>query len=166
MRIDNWPLNKIMQLPDWCFGRRYPVGVAVRTPISAIGWDMSEVGLSERAVLWEVTFWAATGYTDLDNFRLALGDRLPTAQAEMDLYEQLLKGVGRLAATRRHLLTNAAEVIHINRIRMPVEAGGRKVILEATPDNTKAVEIQVVTIWSSMPKEVPDWLVSAQGENL
>lgn len=162
MNIEKWDIDRVMQLPDWCFGTRYPVGVAVRSPVTNPGWDISEISLPEMAVLWEVVFWSPKGYTEIDSIRIGLGMKLPTSTAQMDLTTELLKGCGRFATQKRSYLTFGAEVVNVNRIRLPIATGNRKLILELTPNSSKSNEVQVITIWSSFPKEVPDWLFLGQ----
>lgn len=166
MDIRNWPIDKVMQLPDWCFGSRFPVGVAARTAAGVITWDMSEVGLPERAVLWEVSFWCPEDYTQVDGFRMGLGRVLPTTQAEMTANTQLLKGCGRWVAGARHFNMFGAQTPAIRSMKVPFETAGQNLILEVDPAAAKTVEIIVITVWSAMPTEVPDWLVSGQANAL
>ena len=56
MDIRNWPMNRIMQLPDCCFSRRWPVGVSWLGEAVSVGYDISEAGLPERCVIWEAGF--------------------------------------------------------------------------------------------------------------
>ena len=54
MRIDNWPLDRIMRLPDWCFGRRYWVGQYLYGLGGGIAYGIAEEPLPDKFVVWGV----------------------------------------------------------------------------------------------------------------
>lgn len=160
MNTRNWPIDKIMQLPDWCFGRRYMISCTINTGAGEQTWDISELAFPEKAVIWEMTN-EAYALTHLDDYyRLALGDQLPTTAAQMDALEPLFPGMGLQGPEPRHnrllLYTDATMV----KLRMPIQPGGRRMILELTPESESIKLMGVRIIVSSMPTEVPDWLIS------
>ena len=166
MRIDDWPLERIMRLPDWCFGQRWPVGLYATKTGAGSAWDISEIALPEVSVLWEFTFWPLEIMAQTTNFRLALGQQLPVATAQMDQLEPLLAGVGIQGPTPRQIIGQGYAAPAIRMLRKPIESGGKKVILELTTGGAAAQDLQVILVFSSIPREVPDWLFSAQVINL
>lgn len=160
MDIRNWPIDRIMQLPDSCFGRRFSVCVNVDTTGSAVAWDISEIAFPEMCVLWEVAI-SANNYNfapQLDNVRIALGDQLPTAAAMMNALEPLTPGLGAQGPEPRNI--GAILGSFIFHMRIPISAQGRRLVLEVTPSAEQDVKVSVVCQVSSIPKEVPDWLRS------
>lgn len=162
MDISKWDIERVMQLPDWCFGWRFPVCTAIESSTGALTWDISEVSLPERAVLWELVFYSPRGYTTMDSIRIGLAHQIPTSQAQMDKSTELLKGFGRLISGRRILKLYGAEVPSMRMLRMPVETGNRKLVLEVKATTGNNSQVILMTVWSSLPKEVPDWLFSAR----
>ncbi len=79
MDIRNWPLDRIMQLPDHCFGRRWPITLLTPVVQTVTYYDISEMALPEKCVIWELVFY---GYGvlggELTGWSFALGDVLPT----------------------------------------------------------------------------------------
>lgn len=161
MNISQWPINKIMQLPDWCFGRRFCVSTNTRAYSGETSWDISEVALPEKAVLWQAVLHPSYIDSSSASCRVALGDVLPTTMAEMDALEPLLPGLGQQGAEPRLILVyNTSGALDL-RLRMPISSAGRRLVVEATAIAEKSTFIMVVLTISSIPTEVPDWLVSA-----
>ena len=160
MNIRNWPLDRIMQLPDSCFGRRFSVCAHVSTDDSTVAWDISEIAFPETFVLWEVAISQHYfGFTEFfDSLRLALGDQLPTAAAMMNALEPLIPGFGAQGPEPRYFM--ALPDYFAFHMRNPISAKGRRLVLEATPLPEVNIDVQVVCEVSSMPTEVPDWLCS------
>ena len=166
MRLDRWPLERIMCLPDWCFGRRWSTGLYATSAATDPLWDISEQSLPQACVLWEVVFWSCISNVGGDYFRLALGFQLPTSLAMMNALDPLLPGVGVPGPEPRNIigLSNGFGIRFT--MRQMIQANGRKVVLEVNPFAVANKEVQVIMVFSSIPREVPDWLVSAQAINL
>jgi len=160
MNIRDWPMDQIMQLPDNLFGRRFGVFVALETESGVTEWDISELSLPNRCVIWELVYSPIKSPAYLETFRLAWGDQLPTTTAEMDLLEPAFHGLGLQGAEPRTITVDIDVLVHLDRLRMPVETAGRRLVLEAAPAADKSGKIQVGIVVSSVPTEVPDWLIS------
>jgi len=52
MDTSNWGDGRIMQLPDWCFGRRWPISCAATVSAGLYRWQLSPSRLPERMVVW------------------------------------------------------------------------------------------------------------------
>lgn len=165
MDIRNWPLDRIMQLPDCCFGRRFPVCLCAKSISGAVHWDISEVALPERCVIWSFNAWSGFAYYSIDFFRLALGDHLPTTTAEMDTLEPLFHGFGFQGAEPRNIPGGLYLRLAISDLRMPIFTSGLRPVLEVKSTTGANCLLQVVLIVSSLPTEVPDWLISGPGRS-
>lgn len=166
MDIRNWPLDRIMQLPDCCFGRKFLVCLSALSKNSVAAFDISEVGLPERCVLWELSFWVDGNISGNDWFRLALGDQLPTTAAQVDALEPLIFGLGRQGAEPKRLLIRREQSLIRFTLRMPIAAIGRRPVLHYFTTVSIDSFLYVVLLVSSIPKEVPDWLISGAGRSL
>lgn len=160
MDIRNWGLNRIMQLPDSCFGRRFAVYCHARGTTGNPAWDIAEIALPETVVLWELQLLSSYPAWDVYNSRLALGDRLPIATAEMDVLEPLIHGMGITGAEPRTIPAFFQHQIHLRQLRQPIRTAGRRLVLEVTPAPAKSAGLSAVCVFSGIPTEAPDWLVS------
>lgn len=166
MNIRNWPMNRIMQLPDYCFGRRFIVSAAPAAPAGGAGWDISEIALPERFVIWEFFCWWINIEALFLSWRLALGDILPTTIAEMDALQPLFPGLGVQGAEPRALSPLPYRIFMRWQIRQSVVAAGRRLVAELTSVPSKQGRIQVAIVVSSIPTEVPEWLISGTAKSL
>lgn len=161
MDIRKWGLNKIMQLPDSCFGSRWPIIFAQELLGSATGYYISEIALPERSVIWQL-FVHVPGVGGMAlstlavHFNYKLGDQTPTA-ANFGAMEPLFKGIDYLIAGEK-LLKPFSGVLSF---RQPVVASGRRVCLAVENFETVLMPFTTGIVVSSVPNEVPDCLISA-----
>jgi len=160
MDISQWSLDKIMQLPDYCFGRRFPIMAVVHTGGIGIGWDISEIGFPEICVIWELHFSGRKPEGSTVLHRIALGDQLPTATAMMDGLEPLFPGFGAQGISPRVFLTKGEDILELRRLKMVVRTSGRRLVLEAENTGAAASESRVIVVVSSIPKDIPSWFSS------
>lgn len=160
MDISNWPLGKIMLLPDHAFGRRFIVSAEVRATGDETVWDISEIAFPEVCVLWQLVIRPYQCVSLAGGIRIALGDQLPTSTAMMDALEPLVPGLGIQGAEPR-LISVAMMAGWLNiGMRFPIHVGGRRLVLEGSCADQKTTWASVHVLVSSVPKEVPDWMVS------
>ncbi len=166
MDIRNWPVDRIMQLPDWCFGRRWPVGLQFTTPDANPVFDICEAALPEVCILWEVSLFVSGLPGITVGFTLALGDQLPADDAAFNVCELLFPGVESPEGIRGEIekLTDSGPPAF--QIRQPVATAGRRIVGRAIRILGEALAAQAVIIVSSVPTEVPDWLISGPGRSL
>lgn len=160
MDIRDWPMDQVMQLPDCCFGRRFVVSVSVRVVHPFVGWDISELALPERCVIWELVGVVGRVNFDVDYIRLALGDQLPTGTVMVDALDPLIPGLGLTGAEPRRIINWYLGYISLVNLRMPIATAGRRLVMEVVAVAEKKANIMVVIAVSSIPREVPDCLVS------
>lgn len=158
MRINDWPMEKMMVLPDWCFGRQYAVCVTTRGGVGATVWDISELAFPDVGVIWQVSIFATYWTFAVDYCRLALGDQLPATTADMDRLEPLIHGLGAQGAEPREINLYVGVGPWVLPLRQPVQFQGKRLIVEARATAGKYAWTHVIVVVSSMPKEVPDWL--------
>ncbi len=160
MDIRNWPLDRIIQLPDCCFGSRYVVSCTVSQSGSGTAWDVSELHLPERAMLWRVYAYGARAFAAGDTFRIATGDGLPTSVAEMSGLTPLLPGFGLQGPSPRNITIWSKEVYFDIALRNPIVSKGRKLVLEVVTATAGVFYFTFAIVISNFPSEVPDCLIS------
>lgn len=160
MNISKQTIDEVMQMPDHFFGRRWPVGLFAGGVGAGTYYDISELALPERCVLWEVIWWNTSEWVPGDSFRLALGDQLPANVGMMNNLEPLLRDVGIPGPEPRFITCTAFSVSSRLRMRKPIISSGRRVVLECSAGVSGIKSIQVVLIFSTIPRTIPDWLVS------
>lgn len=149
-----------MQLPDCAFGRRWPVAVQQEQETVATFFDISELALPEACVIWNCGIWSPY-YAMVDiTISLALGDVLPTTDAQFDAYETLFRDVGVIVAGRRTIRMIRSPGTYNIPMRLPVAATGRRLVGRFEWSAEALTNVYCILTVSSIPKEVPDWLIS------
>jgi len=154
-----------MQLPDWCFGRRWPIITTFSiAPDSSIQYIVDQP-LPDRIVIWSIGAWGNANATANTSVKYALGDHPPATQAEFDAFERLFKGDLDNVGEEGGIRLTASTMMKMT-MRMEVRPQGRRFAIwmhnghaTVTQRITSVIEI------SSMPTEVPDWLVSGLDKN-
>lgn len=166
MRIDNWPLDRIMRLPDWCFGRRWWVGEYCGNVNGGAYQVVGTEELPDKFVVWGVLV-SCMSPNCLQALRvtLRLADNLAAFTAAPLNYDRLLKGIS-IPTITYEFYANQNGVTWINAEREIVESGGKRLAIQTNGDQAILYEATVAILISALPKEVPDWLFSAQGKNL
>lgn len=160
MNVEKWPLEKIMQLPDCAFGRRFLVSCEVKGYGAAVKFDMAEIPFPDRMVIWQVSI-EAYYMSDLESYiRLALGEQIVTSEAMFMLLDPLIYGYGYQGPEPRIIsfFTNYGQTSLL--LRMPIETKGQRLLMMSSSEDTKHAKCRVSVVVSSIPKEVPEWLIS------
>lgn len=160
MDIRNWSLDQVMQLPDHCFGRRWPI-VLIKTALGpGVAWDISDMALPEQCVIWEVFWWI-----NADEFMdylidMRLGDHLPAAAGEFIVMEPLFRDFGLHTNNGYSIVPAWNGAFYRLSVRMPIAAAGRRLVVQFYNTLSGSVYGGAGIVISSIPKEVPDCLLS------
>ena len=162
MDISKWPIDKIMQLPDHCFGRKFVVSCAIRVVPEATVWDISEIALPNVFVLWQLQIYPY-GFTTADSrLRIALGDKLPTSETTMNGYIPLISDLGMGGTKPRRIYLFQRTGTFILFMRMPISAQGKRLVIEGHAEADANANVSVQIVVSAIPKEIPEWLLSGR----
>jgi len=160
MDISKWPIDRVMALPDWCFGRQWWIGEEVETLSAGIKYFFFSDMPPDVFVLWDIFFspglWAAGELVDLT---LVLCHQTPDAGNIQTLTRLLRQFSTPNAFYDMHLQCKTA--VHLGPMKVLIEAnndgiGGRMRIIAETVTALNNIAVLV----SALPKEVPDWVVS------
>lgn len=160
MDISKWSIDDVMKLPDYAFGERWPVSVNIRSGGAGSWFALSPAALPATMVVWELSIFFADGATDPDVVRIFLADVLPASTPAALACEALIPGLGIPEAGPGTIYYAwYGDFVHWS-MKKIVRANGRKLGLSyvsAAPGNFR---VMVVAVISSVPKELPEWLVS------
>lgn len=160
MKIDNWPLDRIMRLPDWCFGRRWWVGSYMGSPTGVVEYRMCEENLPDKFVIWRfMSCCRCAAPVNPMRLTIRLGDHQPEDMADAMAMDRLFKGISTPGIAYEFYLSQW-DLTWMDCERMLVESSGRKLCFVTNGDQVTEYEMTVAVLISSMPKEVPDWIVS------
>jgi len=162
MDISNWGIGRIMELPDHLFGARFLINFGGDLANGVTGYYISELALPEKCVIWslfinESAFGGMAVVPQDLQFTYKLGDQLPTA-ANLAAMEPLFKGVDYAIGGEKIILPFSG----VLGLRKGVESSGRRVCLRVGNFTTDAAAFSTGIVVSSVPKEIPDWMISAK----
>jgi len=159
MDIRNWSMDQILMLPDHCLSRRFVVSTSLILAGAGEVWDISELAFPDRAIVHELSWYGTGGLGKFAVMRLALGDQLPTAVAEMDRLEPLFHGLGVQGPEPRSFTIGAQGQFALNRLKMYVPAQGRRLVMEMVAAEAVVLFVCAAITVSAVPTEVPDCLL-------
>lgn len=129
-------------------------------------FDMAEMKLPDRFVLWEVHWGIEYNPGASCDIGIAMGERAPANVAEFNGMEMLLPEITSRMNGKGWRNTFYIPPSPIVNIRKLVPAQGRRLIGAGVRVLTASTAAVATIVISSIPREVPDWLVSGQGKNL
>lgn len=158
MDISRWPLDRIMQLPDWCFGRRWWIGEYLGSTVGTVDYRLGEENLPDYFVVWGLLI-SCRSPACLEAMRLTmrLGTILPTAPGDVNEMDRIFKGIS-IPSITYEFYPDSNKVTWINAGRIVHESKGRKLVVMANGDQVIQYEMTAGLLISAVPREVPDWL--------
>ena len=159
MDIRNWSIDRIMKLPESAFGRRWPIAVTYLLAGAAAKFDIADTKLPDGFVIWEVMIemrWASSSNMEVT---LATGEQLPASDAVFNqlplVFPQIKTPSGQLGAMEAMYNSSYA----IRKMKVPVVNNGSRLIGRFIRTIGSSVGGACILVVSSIPKEVPDWLL-------
>jgi len=160
--ISKWSSDEILRLPDYVFGRRFPIFCSLKAGSATWVCDISEVGFPDRCVLWQVSVWAMI-YGSLDIYvRMGLSDSVAVDDAEFLTFMPLLHGFGFQGDEPRQVNLSAGSSVLSFGCKVILDTGGRRLVGCSLSGAAGIYRVQIVAVVSSVPKEIPDWVFSGQ----
>lgn len=153
--IRNWPLDKIMQLPDWVFGAKFYNGHFGNQVGGGSTYYKFPTPLPDRIVLWDIIGSVApeTGVT----YVLAgwgLGSEVPTA-ATWRRGDRLLANFVQINEAF-DISMPVGNIMHLGPVRLPIVTGKRHITANYSSQGGNEPEIHVTAVISAIPNEIPD----------
>lgn len=160
MDIREWPLSKIMQLPDHCFGERRLIAVGSGATGAGQWFFMCPDQLGNRFVIWSIAAHVqSSDAVKRYGLWLSLAQEVP---ANYDEFVELEPVFNNYASTKFDVVgirLTGSQTLFIGGLKHPVFANGRKICMFFfTGAETWDIGVQLVI--STIPNEVPDCLFS------
>jgi len=166
MDIRGWPLDRIMQLPDWCFGQRWPVITSQRLDANTTMQWISEHSLPDVGVIWEVAITGAYGTGPDLYYQIAFGDHRPASGEEFQAFEQVFHGSYDSNLVPRQMFFGYGMGRRVTMKKL-MEPQGRRFAYRAHNEHaTERMSLTICIVVSAIPKEAPDWLISGPVKSL
>ncbi len=165
MDVSSWPINKIMQLPDCCFGKRWWIGEYIGTTAAELVYFTIKDRLPDWFVLWSMfvqgTDWTAgTGI----NLTVKLADRANDIDSFWNA-DRLFHQIGTENMVYEFHLT-VKGMFYLPYIRSVHESKNNRICgAFKIRGETEPCENQIAMLISSVPKEVPDWMFSGLADS-
>lgn len=158
MNISDWPISKIMQLPDYAFGRREIVQLAMDLTDANAVYAISPAGLAERTVIWDIGTSNRGASNTTTHAALSLGDFLPTTDAQFNAMEVMFPGVIASDGGVGEFEAAAGSYMNTSKVRQVFQTSGRRFVARFIRHQQNATESVIVVAYSSIPTELPEWL--------
>lgn len=160
MNIEKWDIEKIMQLPDWCFGKRWPLMISGSLASGITEFKESGQTLPDKWVLWELEMmiWpSADVYTGrLFHANIAMGEHVAASELEFEKFESIIPGAAYVSAGRKTLLGPYRGTM----LKQNFIGNGRKICTRIRNVAGITTIYSINLVISSLPREVPDWMFS------
>jgi len=156
MDIRNWPLERVMQLPDCLFGRKWIVAESLSVAGGAEGFVISADALPDRCVVWTMFVSAYRDGTAPAVAEFRLGQQIPADLTAFRLLDPIIGPAGFTGIVRSALQCSSYGLLAAIDIRLPILSSGRKLVLRLEAIGAVALVIQAGIVISSIPNEVPE----------
>lgn len=158
MRIDNWPWDRIMRLPDWCFGRRWWVGEYMGSTNGTVYYRLGDEQLPDKFVVWAVVInCRAPNYDRALRLTIRLSTVIPSVTVDVRTMDRILKGISSPNIVYE-FFANPNGMTRIECERQIIESNGRRLALVSNGDQVNDYRANAAIEISSVPREVPDWM--------
>lgn len=157
MDISNWSMSQILELPDHLFGRRYMISCGLTATGFDTLYDISELGLPERCVIWELCVVYNATVAGYGSISFAIGDQLPTTLSEFIGHEPLFPGLGLQRAGYREFAVGRGAAFNMRRLKICVSSGGRRLIIRFSALATGISIMNSSIVVSAIPRSIPEW---------
>ncbi|MBA7479190.1 hypothetical protein ES707_14622 [subsurface metagenome] len=158
MNTSRWSIDKIMQLPDWCFGRRWWIGEYLGSTNGTVDYRLGKENLPDYFVVWGILI-ACRSSACLEAMRVTvrLGTVLPAAPGDVNRLDRIYKGIS-IPSITYEFYPDSNGVKWIDAGRIVHESKGRRLVIMANGDQVIQYEMTVGMLISAVPREVPNWL--------
>ena len=157
--IRGLPIETILSLPDFAFGRKFIVGKTMGVAAVTTEFNLITTGLPRKFILWEMNMNLVTGavLTGL-HVGLRYANVVPATDAAFVLGERLFPEYESDANTRQFTL-DAGNPIQIRNLKMYFDRTERFICARVANFVNITENLNLVFTISRIPHEVPDWMI-------
>jgi len=157
MNISDWPDYKLMQLPDWMYGPKWPISLYLFVDVAADVFAISNMALPDKCVIWQGFIVTQSVSATNCAVELRLADQLPANLAQFNEGEPIfrdLRGFGNTQSTFG--LGNRSPGLFFD-CKVLIKAQGRRLTVRGKTSIATSVPVQCGIVISSVPMEIPEW---------
>lgn len=155
MNIQNWPMNKIMQLPDECFGNKWVVSCSAEIILATSAFVKARSSLPEFTIIHELFACRHTATAKSFTVEIRLGEKLPANEAEfrdlMPIFNDSVTFDGIISG----FSLGGLGALFIRNIKLPISSSGRSLIFYFRTTDTSGTVGSAGVVISSTPKDIP-----------
>lgn len=160
MDVSRWPLDKMEQLPDFVFGRKYFIGTISGKDGTGAEFVVSDEKLPNRMVVWG--FYCTGRQEAMTSWEITyrMGPLMPyNGNSFMEL-PRVFQGLGH-PSFMNEIWSQNGNPMFVMGLRQFVEPQGKRLVIALTTnDGTGYREFSMGIVISTLPREVPDWVFS------
>lgn len=160
--ITSWGVGKIAQLPDHAFGQKWQVITQHRIAVETTVVWMAKQSIPDKIMLWGITASGFRGPNIQNGYKFAMADQEPADETAFNLGQRIFKG-DLDSDTVEGLISTSTSVEMEIKTRIILEPGGRRFTQYVRNGHaTTESNITIQYLISSIPRSIPEWLVSKQ----
>jgi hypothetical protein len=152
---------QIMQLPDFCFGRKWLISLGSRADVAGTFHFLSPTVLPVKTIIWGL--WVVSSASAIaSNGRLdiALGTVVPVNDAAFQLLDKMFPDLlGETGMPGTMVYGGIGYQIHVP-LKKLIEPAGRRMVLQLNIFGAGNVTTNVGIVVSGIPTRIPEWMVS------
>ncbi len=160
MDIRNWSMGMISQLPECVFGKKWIIGFNLEVADANAHFVISSSALPEKCCIWTIAMAITGGGNTSMDMGLALGDQLPTTEAQFKALQLVFPGMETVDSGIGHFYITLRPLTELSNLKFPLEVSGRRFVMRAIRVVGTPNRITCRLTVSSIPTEVPNWLIS------
>jgi len=156
MDIRGWPIDRVMQLPDCCFGPRFVVSVSGAQDGVGDTFGISDIAFPSQCVIWEYSIYFGDIHGDGEYYRLALAMDVPETVAEFSNLEPLFHGWGLPGIGPGQLWQGYGQNFAMRRLKILKDMQSRRLVLQCHGVALATVDVFAAVVVTSLPNDIPD----------
>ena len=157
--ISGWSLGEKMMLPDHAFGVRNLVTFSNSVPTVTTEWHRFLSALPDHIVIWNIKAITGAIPPAFGTVRLALGDVVPTSDAEFNELEQIGMGGGLQTGRGARIVCDSVSGSDYVMLKLLVSPQGRRFVVRFRNNDVGSDNMQLAVIYSAVPRSIPKWMI-------
>lgn len=160
MNTTQWPCDKVLRLPDWCFGRRWLIGLKETLAGAGIAYHIMNNRLPDVCVLWEFEInCKSPANTGGIVVGVRLNSQVPVSDPTFQTGDRIFPNLESPSQNYQFRVSTGGP-LSLTRLKMPIVTANRFLTFRIQEQDGLNMRVNVLFVISSLPKEVPDWVVS------
>ncbi|MCH9022195.1 MAG: hypothetical protein IID32_05480 [Planctomycetes bacterium] len=157
--ISQWSVSEKMMLPDHAYGARNVATISREVGINTNEFHPFTIKFPDEMIIWGIKGAHESGSAMEGVIILAVADVLPTAAPAFKEHEQIGRGSGTESGRGAQFFCDTFTATMMTGLKQYVQPQGRRLFVRFTNRNTQAQKMEVVIVWSGIPRSIPRWIL-------